>query len=136
MTKAPQAGTVKTRLTPPLTPEEGAALNACFLRDLAWTVSQGGAGTQGIACYTPVGAEAIYSDILPPEFQLIAQRPGHLSGRLIGATQDIFSLGFESVCLINSDSPTVPTSSFAEAAKILARPGRQLVLGPADDGGY
>src|SRR5438093_7715806 len=33
MTKAPQAGKVKTRLVPPLTPDEAAALNICFLRD-------------------------------------------------------------------------------------------------------
>lgn len=136
MTKAPLAGTVKTRLTPPLTPEEAAALNACFLHDMARTISQAGDGTQGIACYTPVGAERIYHPILPPEFQLIAQRTGQLSERLIGATEDLFSVGFASVCLINSDSPTVPASSFAEAAKILAHPGRQLVLGPTDDGGY
>jgi rSAM/selenodomain-associated transferase 1 len=136
MTKAPLAGAVKTRLTPPLTPEEAAALNACFLCDLARTISEVGGGTQGIACYTPVGAEGSYSDILPPEFQLIAQRPEQLSGRLIAATEDLLSVGFRSVCLINSDSPTVPASSFAEAAKILARPGQKLVLGPADDGGY
>ena len=35
MTKAPQAGRVKTRLIPPLTPEEAAELNKCFLRDTA-----------------------------------------------------------------------------------------------------
>ena len=35
MTKAPRAGQVKTRLTPPLTREEAAALNICFLRDIS-----------------------------------------------------------------------------------------------------
>ena len=35
MTKAPRAGQVKTRLTPPFSPEEAAALNICFLRDTA-----------------------------------------------------------------------------------------------------
>src|SRR4051812_40627549 len=35
MTKAPQAGRVKTRLTPPLSPEEAASLNTCFLQDTA-----------------------------------------------------------------------------------------------------
>src|SRR6185436_11460939 len=33
MTKAPRPGAVKTRLTPPLSPEEAAALNTCFLQD-------------------------------------------------------------------------------------------------------
>jgi len=39
MTKAPQAGRVKTRLVPPLTPEEAAALNKCFLRDTAAAIA-------------------------------------------------------------------------------------------------
>ena len=39
MTKAPEAGRVKTRLVPPLTPEEAAELNKCFLRDTAATIS-------------------------------------------------------------------------------------------------
>ena len=39
MTKAPQAGRVKTRLIPPLTPEDAAELNRCFLRDTATAIS-------------------------------------------------------------------------------------------------
>jgi len=39
MTKAPQAGRVKTRLVPLLTPEEAAELNKCFLRDTAVAIS-------------------------------------------------------------------------------------------------
>src|ERR1044071_4856282 len=39
MTKAPQAGRVKTRLVPPLTLEEAAELNKCFLRDTAVAIS-------------------------------------------------------------------------------------------------
>jgi len=40
MTKAPRAGAVKTRLQPPLTPEEAADLNICFLRDIADAISR------------------------------------------------------------------------------------------------
>src|SRR4029078_11657886 len=39
MTKAPQAGRVNTRLVPPLTPEQAAELNKCFLRDTAAAIS-------------------------------------------------------------------------------------------------
>ena len=39
MTKAPQAGQVKTRLVPPLTPDEAAELNKCFLRDTTAAIS-------------------------------------------------------------------------------------------------
>lgn len=138
MTKAPEAGKVKTRLTPPLTPEEAAALNICFLRDLSMSISR--ACQQSPACgvgiYTPVGAESAYEDILPQKFFLIPQREGNFGERLLLATEDLFGVGFESICLINSDSPTVSSAIFAEAAIKLANPGDRVVLGPSDDGGY
>src|SRR3954465_13227391 len=76
MTKAPQPGKVKTRLSPPLTPEESAELNACFLRDLSSSISKAGVESpgRGVAIYTPVGAELIYEDILAKDFFLIPQR--------------------------------------------------------------
>ena len=138
MTKAPQAGKVKKRLTPPLTTEEAAELNVCFLRDLSDSISEAckESSACGVGVYTPVGAEAVYETILPSAFFLIPQKGENFSERLILAATDLFRVGFESVCLINSDSPTVPTSCFAEAAQALAKTGDRLVLGPSDDGGY
>ena len=49
MTKAPQAGKVKTRLTPPLSPEEAAALNTCFLRDTAAAIAKTAGGKDAAA---------------------------------------------------------------------------------------
>ena len=138
MTKAPRPGRVKTRLTPPLTAEEAAALNICFLRDttmaLALTASRGGA--QGIGVYTPRGEEAAYASILPPEFALLPQRGDGFGERLTFATSDLLRVGFASLCLIDSDSPTVPENAYALAVELLARPGDRIVLGPSDDGGY
>src|SRR6184192_1099457 len=127
MTKVPRAGQVKTRLTPPLTAEEAAMLNICFLRDIAAAIEKVGAGARGIGCYTPLGAESAYGEILPPDFQLIPQRGENFGARLIFATEDLLNTGFGSVCLINSDSPTLPTYIFAEAVKVLAAPGDVVV---------
>lgn len=138
MTKAPQPGKVKTRLTPPLSSEEAAALNTCFLRDtaaaIAKTTEEG--KSRGIAVYTPVGAEAAYAGILPEEFELVPQRGDGFGERLALATEDLLRLGFDSLCLIDSDSPTVPQHAFAQAIEFLAQPGDSIVLGPSDDGGY
>ena len=90
----------------------------------------------GVAVYTPVGAEESYSGILPTEFFFIAQRGNGFGERLQFAVQDLLNIGFVSVCLINSDSPTVPASVFTEATQVLAQPGDRVVLGPSDDGGY
>lgn len=158
MTKAPQAGRVKTRLVPPLTPEEAAELNKCFLRDTAAAISsacnrlatgdssktqftaashsEAATGACGVAVYTPVGAESAYSDILPAEFILLRQRGTGFGERLHFAVEDLFKCGFESVCLIDSDSPTVPGKNFVEAVESLNTSEDRVVLGPSDDGGY
>jgi uncharacterized protein len=138
MTKAPQAGKVKTRLTPPLSSEEAAALNTCFLRDTAAAIAKTAEHrlARGIAVYTPVGAEAAYVGILPREFELVPQRGDAFGERLVFATEDLLQLGFESLCLIDSDSPTVPKEAFAEAVSLLSEPSDSVVLGPSDDGGY
>jgi len=138
MTKAPRAGKVKTRLTPPLTPGEAATLNTCFLRDTATTIANTAREgvARGIAVYLPIGAEGAYAGILPAEFELLPQRGNAFGERLAFAFEDLFSLGFESVCLIGSDSPTLPRQAFAQAAQILAEPEDKVVLGPTADGGY
>jgi len=136
MTKAPRPGQVKTRLTPLLTEDEAAALNTCFLRDIASAIARVGQRARGVGCYTPVGAEAVYEEIFPVTFKLIAQRGTHLDERLILATQDLLAIGFSSVCLIGSDSPTVPTATFVEAVNILSAAIDKVVLGPSQDGGY
>jgi len=143
MTKAPRAGEVKTRLVPPLTPDEAALLNACFLRDTAAAIStaivsgkKSEKNARGVAVYTPVGWEDAYADILPSDFDLLLQRGESFGERLFFAAEDLFKGGFDSVCLIDSDSPTVQSSSFAQAVEFLSSPSDQFVLGPTDDGGY
>ena len=135
MSKAPRPGKVKTRLSPPLTLEQTAALNICFLRDTTATIHATG-GAAGLVCYTPVGDEAAFDGLLPEEFALVAQRGDRFGERLHAAATDILACGYGSVCLIDSDSPTVPPAAFAQAVAELARPGDRVVLGPSHDGGY
>jgi len=138
MTKAPRAGKVKTRLSPPLTPEEAAALNICFLRDTSAAIARASAEglAQGVGVYTPVGLEDAWADILPHDFYLVPQRGDAFGERLTLASEDLLKVGFTSVCLIDSDSPTVPVQAYADAARLLAQPGDRIVFGPSDDGGY
>jgi rSAM/selenodomain-associated transferase 1 len=137
MTKAPRVGQVKTRLVPPLTPAEAAELNSCFLRDSADAIAEATEHVaRGIAVYTPVGAEEVYADILPADFELLVQRGNGFGERLAAASEDLLQIGFGAVCLIDSDSPTVSSKIYAEAARLLSLQSDRLVLGPADDGGY
>jgi uncharacterized protein len=146
MTKAPRAGEVKTRLVPPLTIEEAAQLNRCFLQDTAAAISvccsgltapnPGRSLIRGIAVYTPVGAESDYTDILPADFSLLLQRGENFGERLYFAAEDLFKCGFNAVCLIDSDSPTISAENFTRAIELLSAPDDRIVLGPCDDGGY
>jgi len=134
MAKAPSAGSVKTRLTPPLTSEEASVLSACFLRDTANNISAQSA--DGVIVFTPAEERKAFDGIAPQSFQLLAQRGGSLGDRLLNATTDLLSVGYDSICLINSDSPTLPPAILLSAIEALAPEGDRLVLGPAEDGGY
>ena len=136
MTKAPRAGTVKTRLQPPLTAEEAAELNVCFLRDIAAAIVSSGGKSKGVGVFTPLGSEGEYANVLPYDFSLIAQRGDSFGERLTNAATDLLRVGFESCCLINSDSPTVTADAFRQAVVELQRADNRIVLGPSDDGGY
>jgi rSAM/selenodomain-associated transferase 1 len=138
MAKAPVAGNVKTRLTPPMTPEQAAVLNACFLKDTIGSLADATAltGARWVISYTPIGEESSFEGTLPPGALLLAQRGNGFGERLLRTTEDLFACGFSSVCLVDSDSPTVPTRAFVRAAEELAAPGDRVVLGPSDDGGY
>jgi uncharacterized protein len=136
MVKVPIAGTVKTRLTPPLTPDEAGTLSTCFLRDMTTSISSlSGNETEAVAIYTPAGAEEILRKLMPKKFRLVIQRGETLGERLINAATELFN-EFDSVCLINSDSPTLPLKVLRTAVSLLAQQGDRVVLGPSQDGGY
>ncbi len=90
----------------------------------------------GLISYTPVGDEALFDGLLPDGFALIPQRGDGFGERLLYAAQDILACGYGAVCLIDSDSPTVPTAAFQQAVDALNSPGDRIVLGPSHDGGY
>jgi uncharacterized protein len=138
MAKAPRPGKVKTRLSPPLTPKQASELNACFLRDTVASLHAAtlAAPAKWVISYTPVGEEPSFRGILDDGALLIPQRGDGFGERLLATAEDLFACGFAAVCLIDSDSPTVPTAEYVSAAKLLLAPFQRAVLGPSEDGGY
>jgi uncharacterized protein len=144
--KAPRPGQVKTRLVPPLTPDMASALNASFLRDVTenMRLAAHDAAIDAYVAYAPAGFEALFDGVLARGTRLIlADGAGvseprvHGFGRcLLEAAQSLFGRGHGAVCLLNSDSPTLPTVLLARAARALAKEGDRVILGPAEDGGY
>ncbi len=77
-----------------------------------------------------------YAEILPADFSLLPQRGKDFGERLYFAAEDLFKSGFKAVCLIDSDSPTIPAENFTRAIQLLSLPGDRIVLGSCEDGGY
>lgn len=135
--KTPSPGKSKTRLSPPLRPEECAAISACFIADLAVTIAEVAASSPATAnaVYTPEGSEAALRALLPPGFGLTLQGEGDLGARLLRGVEDLLAAGHGGAILVNSDSPTLPPALLRAGVEALAS-GAAMVISPAIDGGY
>ena len=134
--KTPEPGRSKTRLSPPLAPDECAAISACFIADLARTV--GSLAMDGdvtpYALYTPVGSEDRLRALLPAGFEIAPQRGDGFGERLLCGAIDLL-VDHAGAILVNSDSPTLPRAILRAAVDAVAA-GDNVVLSPAHDGGY
>jgi rSAM/selenodomain-associated transferase 1 len=138
MAKAPRPGAVKTRLVPPLTPEEAADLTGAFIRDIS-AMLQRAAEISGAGCFLahgPSDGPADFAGLVPPGFGFIAQRGSDLGARMAGLVTDLLGAGAPVVCLVGSDLPELPAGTLVRALDYLGHPGDRAVLGPAMDGGY
>ena len=141
MAKASTPGRAKTRLVPPLTFAEAAALNTVFLQDVADNVLLAArhtspAGIAGYAAYGPPDSEDFFRHTLPGAIGLIEAWLPNFGDCLFHTIREIFARGHSAAVVLNSDSPTLPTALLVETAELLARPGDRVVLGPSSDGGY
>jgi|tagenome__1003787_1003787.scaffolds.fasta_scaffold20855411_1 rSAM/selenodomain-associated transferase 1 len=140
MAKVSIAGKTKTRLCPPLTFEQAAALNTAFLQDVATNILAAAkiANIGGYFAFGPTGAQSadFFHSIMPRGFALLEAWHANFGDSLYSAIEQMFSLGHESALVLNADSPTLPTALLVDAAQALARAGERAVLGPSTDGGY
>jgi rSAM/selenodomain-associated transferase 1 len=138
MAKASHPGRTKTRLSPPLTPLQAAELNTAFLRDIADNLCLA-AQSAAIAPYMafgPPGSAPFFEHHLPADVGLLEAWLPTFGECLRHAVRSLLDLGYGAACVLNSDSPTLPTSVLIDTARALRRPGDRIVLGPCADGGY
>jgi rSAM/selenodomain-associated transferase 1 len=138
MAKASVAGRTKTRLVPPLDYQEAAAFNTAFLRDIAENLLAAArrVSITGYMAYGPPGSDTFFQDGFHPDIGRFEAWLPAFGDCLHLAVQEVLKRGHASAVVLNSDSPTLPTSLLVEAAEFLAQPGDRAVLGPANDGGY
>jgi rSAM/selenodomain-associated transferase 1 len=138
MAKASIPGRTKTRLVPPLTYDEAAAFNTAFLQDVAANIiaASNQVNVAGYMAFGPPGAIAFFKDLFPSGIGLVESWLPSFGDCLFSSATHLLALGHQAAVVLNSDSPTLPTSLLIEAANVLARPGDRAVIGPSADGGY
>ena len=120
--KAPVPGHVKTRLRPVLDEEQAARLAAAFVRDTLLKAAQLG---PPVTVYY-AGDRALLVPLAPPNVRWAEQAGGDLGARMACVPAPCLILG--------ADSPHLPLSLLSAA--LAAVPAYDVVLGPAEDGGY
>lgn len=130
LAKRPVPGRVKTRLSPPYSPEQAAALAAAALTDTLDAVDAAG-----------VAARALAWDGHPdgwrrPAYSVVEQCGGGLGDRLTAAVRDAYREHGLPVLVVGMDTPQITARLLTDVAGRLLRPGVDAVLGPATDGGF
>lgn len=126
LAKEPVPGRVKTRLCPPCSPNEAAAIAAAALADTLEAVA---------ACGVPRKILALDGEPgpwLPPGMTVIHQRGRDFTERLTNAWLDAGGPGVQ----IGMDTPQVQPEELERAVEAATRTARSAVLGPAQDGGW
>ena len=137
--KAPIPGEVKTRLCPPLTPDEAATLHGSFVLDMLERTKLAVAKLQlplhrYLAC-APSSALVFFKIMEERQgVRLLDQVGKDLGQRMHHTCVDLFTKGYKQVIIVGTDVPTLPLSVYQEAFAMLGR--SDVVLGPALDGGY
>lgn len=134
--KRPEPGAVKTRMCPPLTPEEAAALYAAMLADVLDTTARVARACGVVAWLAVHPAEAApgLAAAAPPGTAAIAQRGGNLASRMADVVRVAAAAGATRILLRGSDNPTLPAAALE--AGLAALDEVDLAVGPDRDGGY
>ena len=132
--KAPIPGQVKTRLCPPLAPDEAATLHGTMVLDTLER-SRNLLGFDRFLACAPSKQHPFFKAIEARQgVRLLEQTNGDLGSRMHHAFSAAFDLGFQSAVIVGTDLPTVHSEMFRQALHALA--DNDGVLGPSVDGGY
>lgn len=133
MAKEPKIGSTKTRLCPPLRADQAAQ----FYEALLWDTIEMAAGVPGIdlaIAITPPESSEYFKQIAPPETILIPVACADIGECLAYVLSRLLDMGYQRVMALNSDGPSLPPEYIQTAIQSLDQ--HDLVLGPAEDGGY
>ena len=132
--KAPQAGTVKTRLIPALGAQGAASLAKRMLTHALKQALQAGTGPVELCMSPAPGAPAWEKITMPAAVMPIFQGDGDLGERMARAVRRVTVQEVRPVLIMGTDCPALTADVIKEAARQLET--HDAVLVPAADGGY
>jgi rSAM/selenodomain-associated transferase 1 len=128
----PRPGSVKTRLAASIGPEAAAGLYRALAEHVLEATAPSGE-YERLVFFEPPEALPEMREWLPG-VRLLAQRGGDLGARMSDAFARAFARGAGRVALVGTDAPGVSRETVKEA--LTALDTADLVIGPAEDGGY
>jgi rSAM/selenodomain-associated transferase 1 len=131
LVKSPVEGSVKSRLLPAFDQTFIRQLYESFVIDLIDTLKQSGRHFR--IAFTPADQEKEIARLFG-NHDLIPQVGADLGERMKNIFDRCFSEQYATVVIIGSDTPDLPARIFIEALAVLEH--RDVVIGPAADGGY
>jgi rSAM/selenodomain-associated transferase 1 len=131
--RAPEPGRVKTRLVPAVGEAGASALHEAFVDDVCALTRPLGA-RRTLAAAGPIDHPALVRLAAREGIPLVAQGDGDLGARMDRAIGRALDEGARSAFILGSDSPALAPSLIADAFALAE--AVDVVLGPADDGGY
>jgi rSAM/selenodomain-associated transferase 2/rSAM/selenodomain-associated transferase 1 len=136
MLKYPQPGLVKTRLVPALGEQRACELYRALVRHTLREVERFTAHERVSIQVRIAGAPdcEIARQWLGAEMLFAPQGDGDLGQRMERAVQEAFEKGGPAAIVIGADCPELAAGHLAAALRVLER--KDVVLGPAADGGY
>lgn len=135
MARAPSDPNGKTRLVGELSVERATALRGALLLDTLAGIADAGDDFDIVVLYTPPNARGEF-EALDRDLILLPQADSDLGGRIHQATRDLFVRGYDVAIIVGSDLPTLTGSMIHQAVDALRQRIADVVLGPAEDGGY
>ena len=136
LAKQPAPGRVKTRMVPPLSPQQACDLYCEMLQDVLITTSRIAVelGLAPILAVHPPRAASALARSAPTEFRIVPQRGADLGERMEWAIREAAASGADRILLRGSDSPILDREQI-EAA-LLCLDEVDLVLSPDLGSGY
>ncbi len=132
--KASVAGTVKTRLCPPLSDQQAAELQRRLLWHTLETASSAALGPIELCCAPDICDPFFEACRSHFRLELKTQAAGNLGIKMRAALSDALTRADRAI-LLGSDCPAITAAYLRRAAGALAA-DYDIVLGPAEDGGY